>query len=223
MTLNLYVDGYTVTKGLSECSFTLKGPQAGVLTGGTEKQGSCSCTPALLFTGSRWCWSEALQAPCPEPCAWASCHLCSHLVCPQYFLHSQPKQRRGSVTICTCCLLQCILWCSRSLKVFAILVVILLTAWNGEWCIMTMAASSSSCRYWELMYLIGSAIFSLHPSIVCCLMPWTIYMIQLEIKFLFHVALNSHLLWDCQGSYELILCHGLSVPKTYISCCLPHS
>lgn len=65
MTLNLYVDGYTVTKGLSECSFTLKGPQAGVLTGGTEKQGSCSCTPALLFTGSRWCWSEALQAPCP--------------------------------------------------------------------------------------------------------------------------------------------------------------
>lgn len=46
----------------------------------------------------------------------------------------------------------------------------------------------------ELVYFIGSAIFSLHPSIVYCLMPCTVYMIQLEIKFPLHVALNSHLL-----------------------------
>lgn len=116
-----------------------------------------------------------------------------------------------------------VLWCSRTPQVFAVLTVILLTAWNGEWCIVAMASASSSCRYWELLYFIGSAIFSLHPSIVCCLMPCTIYMVQLEIRFPFHVALSSHLLWDCQGSEEVILCHGLSVPKTYISLCLPHS
>lgn len=33
VTLNLYIDRYTVTKGLSEYSFELKGPQTGVLTG----------------------------------------------------------------------------------------------------------------------------------------------------------------------------------------------
>lgn len=36
---------------------------------------------------------------------------------------------------------------------------------------------------------IGSAIFSLHPSIICCLRLSTIYTIQLEIKFSLYVAL----------------------------------
>lgn len=40
----------------------------------------------------------------------------------------------------------------------------------------------------------GSAIFSLYPSIICCLRSGTIDTIQLEIKFSLHVALNSHLL-----------------------------
>lgn len=65
-------------------------------------------------------------------------------MCRVLYLHSQPKKRKGHVTLCTCCLLQCTIWCSRSPEVFAILAVILLTAWNGGRCIMAMASASSS-------------------------------------------------------------------------------
>lgn len=134
MILNLYVDRYTVTKGLSVRVFLqTEGTTSWSFDWLTEKQRLYSCMPALLFTGSKWCWSEAAEQQ-----AWSSCHLCSHLLRARCFICTLNQKREKVLSPFAHAVFHSVLfvhylntiWCSRSPEVFAILAVILLTAWN---------------------------------------------------------------------------------------------
>lgn len=90
VTLNLYIDGCICQSVLWNTSWSPVWL--------TEQHGPCSRVPALFFTGSRWCSLEALWAPGPASRAWASCHLCSHLGCWEYFLRCRLKIRQKVLT-----------------------------------------------------------------------------------------------------------------------------